>query len=480
MPAKVIIRADGNAHIGLGHVVRCLALAEMLRPDFECRFLIREPLPALRVQIAAICPDWLELPADANPEQEARQVAAQVQAGDIVVLDGYHFRQEYQRRVKSSGCRLVCIDDIHAHPFLADAIINHAGGIHPSDYEALPTTRFYLGLEYVLLRPAFLAAARTRRQAVAPNTRSLLICFGGADPRNDTLRVLAQAIEARAAAHYHLVVGSAYPHREALTSWVAGQDVAVSLHENLSAEAMAALMRECAQAVTPPSTVAYEYLCAGRTLYLHQIADNQRRMLDYLTHSGLAFHWGEFPVDAGRAARALEQRQAVFDGQSDRRIRAIFHALLLQARPARAEDVALFYAWANDPLVRAQSYTTAPIPWEDHQRWYANKIRQENVLLLVVEYAGQAAGQVRFEWEGEGRAILSYSLAAEYRGRGLSHLLLAAAIAYFRARQSGPLTVVGYVKKDNIASCRAFIKLNFNEAETDRYPHSYQYAKTYA
>ena len=33
---KVVLRADGNSKIGLGHVYRLLALAEMLKEDFEC------------------------------------------------------------------------------------------------------------------------------------------------------------------------------------------------------------------------------------------------------------------------------------------------------------------------------------------------------------------------------------------------------------------------------------------------------------
>ena len=50
-----MLRADGNSRIGLGHVMRLLALAEILRPDFaEQLFLIREPDEALVQLLAAL------------------------------------------------------------------------------------------------------------------------------------------------------------------------------------------------------------------------------------------------------------------------------------------------------------------------------------------------------------------------------------------------------------------------------------------
>ena len=41
MKQRVYFRADGHAKMGLGHVIRSLALAEMLKEDFDCYFIIR-------------------------------------------------------------------------------------------------------------------------------------------------------------------------------------------------------------------------------------------------------------------------------------------------------------------------------------------------------------------------------------------------------------------------------------------------------
>ncbi len=87
---------------------------------------------------------------------EAATWAAQLDGSEIIVLDGYAFNTAYQQHLKAKGNKLVCIDDIHAYHFLADAVINHAGGVAMQDYSLAPLTRAYLGTAYALLRPAFL------------------------------------------------------------------------------------------------------------------------------------------------------------------------------------------------------------------------------------------------------------------------------------------------------------------------------------
>ena len=40
---KLIFRVDGNKKIGLGHLYRCLGLAEVISKDFNCSFAISNP-----------------------------------------------------------------------------------------------------------------------------------------------------------------------------------------------------------------------------------------------------------------------------------------------------------------------------------------------------------------------------------------------------------------------------------------------------
>ncbi|MBC9933802.1 UDP-2,4-diacetamido-2,4,6-trideoxy-beta-L-altropyranose hydrolase [Chitinophaga qingshengii] len=326
MKSSVFFRADGSSKIGLGHVIRTCALAHMLRHEFDCFFLIQEPLEMLQREIQLAGAQVIALPLQTDYLTDARYCTHFFSDRDIVILDGYNFSYEYQRIVKEVGVKLVCIDDIHQYPFLADVIINHAGGISPADYNATPGADFYLGPAYALLREPFLQAARNRKRVKPQN--QLMICMGGADPNNDTLSVLATALENEVIDDFHVVIGGAYRHLEALEAFILRQKKSIHLCKNLTAADMCDLMQQCGTAVCPPSSIAFEYLSVGGELYLHMIADNQRDLGKYFLESGLAFNFNQFGrINNDQKTRAIACQQQVFDGHSDARLIDIFKTL---------------------------------------------------------------------------------------------------------------------------------------------------------
>jgi UDP-2,4-diacetamido-2,4,6-trideoxy-beta-L-altropyranose hydrolase len=109
---KIIFRVDGNANIGLGHLVRCMALAEMLRYDFTIHFICHELHEKTRAMLESVCQELTII------KDETESLAKFIASSDIVVLDGYNFNTDYQKQIKNSGCKLVCIDDLNTGYFL--------------------------------------------------------------------------------------------------------------------------------------------------------------------------------------------------------------------------------------------------------------------------------------------------------------------------------------------------------------------------
>ncbi len=327
MKTTIIFRADGSHTMGLGHLVRSLALARMLNTDFDCQFATTNPPSDFISQINEVCEKLIEIPEFETIEEEAKYLAEHHLTGnEIVVLDGYHFRTEYQKILKSTDCKIVCIDDIHEYHFVADAIINHAGGIKASQYSAEKETQFNLGLDYVLLRPAFSEAAKNRQ--ILNTVPQAFICLGGADPNNDTIDVLRKLEISKSVKSAFVVIGAAYKHRISLEEFIDNSTIEITILENISAEEMVETMRLCPIAITSPSTISIEYLTIGGQLYLHQIADNQTDLLNYLTKEKVAFDFSEFPItDTEKIENALRKQQTLIDGKSPLRLRKIFREL---------------------------------------------------------------------------------------------------------------------------------------------------------
>lgn len=471
---KVFFRADGHAKMGLGHVIRSLALVEMLKEVYECHFLIRNPLPTLKQQISEVCEHIIVLPETNDNLQEAIVIAQTYLTGnEIVVLDGYHFVTDYQQTIKATGCKLVCIDDIHAYHFIADVVINHAGGLSIQDYSSADYTQFFLGLKYALLRKPFRDTAQNR---VYPNREenALFICLGGADPNNDTLKVLKNIEQLQSIKKCYLVLGGAYQHRATLKTFLTTSQLEIELLSNLSAEEMVHYMKKCGQAITSPSTISYEYSSVGGVLYLKTIADNQVDIHHFFMTEGLAFDISQIrQTNTLEKKNILTLQQEKFDGKQQKRFKSLFKFLELEIRRATRQDMLMYLDWANEAATRAQSFNSSVILLENHQKWFYRKIEDDKCVMYVVLLENQPIGQIRFDCSEV--ATISYSLDKNYRGQGLGIGLLRKGVAQYRVEFGSERKIIGFVKKSNLPSVKAFQAIGFEEEEAKEYEDSYKY-----
>ncbi|GAA3996895.1 hypothetical protein GCM10022408_04410 [Hymenobacter fastidiosus] len=463
---RLVFRADGNATIGLGHVTRCLALAAMLAPDFEGIFAIHDPGPAVLRQIRAICPTVLVVPAFATLAQEADWLLSQLPPGQLVVLDGYQFTADYQRRLGNRGQGLVYLDDLLRHYQWADVVINQAGGITPAEYRQIPGGELCLGPAYALLRPPFQAAAQ--RVETGLDLERIFLNMGGADPQNHTLRTLHQLRQRFPHKSLAVVTGAAYPHQPELARATSGLP-GVYLYHNLGAAELADLLGLCGLHVCPPSGMAYECCAVGGLVLLHPIADNQQRLFTYLTEAGLARPLAELEAMADDAlpelAHQLRLRQrAVFDGAAAQRFRRVFQQLhtayQLTLRRAVVADARQYFEWANDSAVRSNALQAEPIAWTTHEAWFSRRLADADSFLYIFERAGQPVGQVRVEF-AEGEGTIDYSVAAGFRGQGLGLAVLRRALGQLRHDKTGSWALLGQVKAANLPSARVFHRLGF-------------------
>lgn len=466
-------RCDAGSRTGLGHLVRSLALAQMLQPGYAAHFLIQQPEAAIAGQLLAAGFAFTALPETRDYLREANDIQARILAdGDMVVLDGYGFDTGYQQALRQKDILLVCLDDLQAWPFAADLIINQAGGVNPALYRALPHTRLCLGPDYALLRAPFLQAAQQER--VLPGIDRLLLNMGGADPHNDTCRLLRELATLAPQLHVEVVTGSAYRYGDTLSALAAGQP-RIRLHQNLSAEAMCRLMQSCQAAILPPSSVSYEWCCVGGPLFLFRTADNQAAMHAFLLQQQLAEDWANFgaflldPEVRNRIDRQLQQQRKYFQGQSPKHLRSAFNRLyfdrFLELRPAQPQDMMRLFEWANDPVVRENSFNQSPIPLEVHRIWFENKIQEKTCLFLVAWVQGIPAGMIRYDLK-QNQGVISFLVAPDFRGKGLGTILLQKGEVLLRQLHPEVCLVIGHVQETNQASLSSFRKAQYLPSQT--------------
>ncbi len=266
MNRRVYIRADGGFDIGLGHVVRCISLAHMLNNDFVINFFALEIPDSLKSEITHNGWDVTEIAQESD-------FLKFLKGKEIVVLDGYQFDSDYQKQIKSTGCKLICIDDFHDQHFYADIVINHAPGVTKEDYKGESYTRYLLGPDYALLRPEFLDS-KPKEKRNSYEIKKLFTCFGGSDSKNLTAKVLSWLPSN--VYTITVVLGNAYNHYDSLSKVIKErQDLEIFVKNSLSAKEMRNELEQADLAIVPASGILFEVLSIGLTVMSGYYTDNQ-------------------------------------------------------------------------------------------------------------------------------------------------------------------------------------------------------------
>ncbi|PKQ70846.1 UDP-2,4-diacetamido-2,4,6-trideoxy-beta-L-altropyranose hydrolase [Raineya orbicola] len=456
--SKIYFRADGNTKIGLGHITRSLALADMLKEYFDIWVMIQQPSREVIKQIHEVTPNIIELSPSENYLEEARFIAEKYLTGEeIVVLDGYNFQTDYQRIIKSKGVKLVCIDDLHAWHFVADVVINHAGGVKESDYSCEPYTKLCLGLEYALLRKPFLEAAKQERKI--EKIENVFICFGGSDPHNFTEKALNACIEAQVFREIHVVVGSAYTHFASLKDLTI-QEKNVFLYQNLNAQDLCNVMQKCQVGIVSASSIAYECLAVGMYLIVGYYAENQKAIYQGLINKNhitaidnyIFFSFNKETISK-QSFLCSKSFQNYFG--NTKKITETFLELIVHIRLANEQDIDLYFEWANDIEVRRNSINQEPILYNNHCKWFREHLNDESIIFYVGLIKGIPFGQIRIDRKGEFNYI-NYTIDKKFRGIGLGKILINKTINLHK-----DFKWVACVKSSNKPSKKIFERLNF-------------------
>ncbi len=465
MSRKILFRADGNAKTGLGHLYRLLALAEMLKEHFEITFITRKD-----TQNSVISTEFkrVTIPTSIEVCNEVNWLLSNFPSDAIesIVLDGYQFNPDYQKKLKSVGYKLAYIDDFAQDHMYGDIVINHAPQIKEQDYNKEPYTNLALGTKYALLRPSFLEAAKQQR--AISKIENVYVSFGGADPNDLTYTTLKSLLKIPEVKEINVVVGAAYKHQKILALTKAYDHL--KIHKNVTEKDICKLLYKSHFAIVPSSTTLYEVCAVKMPVLSGYYVDNQKDIYAGMLAQNVLFDAGDFnKLSEGELTQKvvdilrLKDYSDYCNNQAklfDKKIKKRFLSLFLGVRyqPATKDDLMLFYNWANDPITRANSYVSDPIDLDTHKKWYTSKLQQENSLFFVARIGEAAVGMLRFDI-AEDHALIGISIDKEYRGMGLAtRLLIDIQEIYFNDYK---MPIVALIKQSNIGSIKAFKRAGF-------------------
>lgn len=480
---RLLIRADATAKIGTGHVMRCLALAQAWQDiGGDAAFAMASIPPAVRAKLKVQRCGVHNIsapPGSSEDTLETSRLAANLGA-TWVVVDGYVFNQIYYSALKASGLKVLAVDDYgHAQRYEVDLVLNQNAYAEPGMYEGRAVgARPLLGARYVLLRREFYRLRGWQRD-IAEVARRILVTLGGSDFHNTTALVL-KALSGLALEDLEVVAvaGATNRHIDSLKSAIEAFGPGSRLAMNV--EDMPSLMEWADLAITAGGSTCWETAFMGLPSLAFVVADNQRRIAERLHAAGVAMNlghpdaldWKDFGMEtqallSSRAARArmAQAGQALVDGYGPDRVVSAMMGQVIWLRQARPPDCEMLWKWASDPVTRANSFSSNPIPWEDHRNWYAARLGDTACLLFIAcDAVDRAVGYIRFDVAG-GEATISICVAPEHRGAGLGRVMIV--IAAGKLLKEGRVRCIhAYIRPENLASIKVFAGAGFEEAGT--------------
>jgi len=174
-----VLRADASGLIGVGHVMRSLALGEAMRDAGFDVVLASVDLPAgIREEAHKCGISVVDLHCEPFGSDDA--LATLSLNGAVLVIDGYKFEREFFEILEKGSNNFVVVDDnVETKALAPSVVINQNPHATPEMYAHLSgDPKLLLGLQYAMLRREVREAAKL---SVAPVAKKVFVAMGGSD-----------------------------------------------------------------------------------------------------------------------------------------------------------------------------------------------------------------------------------------------------------------------------------------------------------
>lgn len=291
---RVAIRVDSSLQLGVGHIMRCLVLAEELRNhDCEVTFVSLKMLSALEHEVIKRGFFAVSLAERAEVDAFLKE-----KSFDVLIVDHYQLDHEWEETVAKYVKKLVVIDDLANRPHHADLLIDqnfYTQAVSRYEHLVAPDCQLLLGPKYSLLREKFasLHADMKTREKVS----KIIVNFGGTDPENTTLWALKELAEAQYSGAVDVVIGQSHSYKLAVEQFCKDHD-----HFNcfVQPESFEMLMHNADLAIGAGGTTTWERCCLGLPCIIVSIADNQVEVAQNLAQAGAGLYLGAHDTIRGR------------------------------------------------------------------------------------------------------------------------------------------------------------------------------------
>lgn len=439
---NIAIRVDASVQIGIGHYMRCMTLADVLRQKGSQIYFISCQMPEkYRDAIIEKGYEFVLLNyrssksknTDGNYHTHPHTIDQLADAQDSIeklpdynwdwlIVDHYGLDTIWHTKLRKITKNILVIDDLADKMFDCDFLLDQTFGRTVKAYKDLvpKQCQMLLGTRYALLRPEFLKLRfhALQQRVQLKGIDNILISMGGTDPDNAT-KIMLEAltkINWKKLPNIEVILGSNAPYLNEIIQQANNHLLNVTV--SIDVEDMAEHVMKADIAIGAGGSSSWERCCLGLPSLVTVTADNQTLVALNLEKMGAIKLVGnvnslkledvvakikQFISQRDNLSKMSNNAFNIIDGLGAKRVVMEMTPLFskdskpIRLRSLNIEDTDLIYEWQTDPNTRLYSHNTSLPNYDEHVNWIKNRVEDNLSITDVILHSGEPAGVIRLD-----------------------------------------------------------------------------------
>jgi len=286
---KIVFRTDGNYNVGIGHLMRCLALSEELTKRGHTCIFFSKIDDELINKTSKFNINYQKIKSETTLDEDLKKLISYSKENKInwIITDNYEINSDYIQQLKQNNINVLSVDDAANMHYYSDIVLNQNIGAEKLNFSIEDYTQLLSGSKYIMMRNELL-----KNPDKNPNeeVRNILITLGGTERDNLTLKILQLIEEIVENKEITVVTGPFNPSYQKIKDFTEKTNLKINLIK--SPKNMSDLYLKSDIAISAGGSSCYELAYYGIPNIIITIAENQINNAKELNEKNIGIYLG--------------------------------------------------------------------------------------------------------------------------------------------------------------------------------------------
>jgi len=476
-----IFRVDASKTIGGGHLSRCLSLIKSIEVREKCNIhfisnnfenLLSNKLAEIKYKIFNPKTNFNSFDYQLDAEKTIGYINKLETSNTYIIVDHYKIDSKWERLIKPYCNKIIVIDDLANRRHICDILVDqNLVKNYKNRYQYLVSKncKLLLGPKYALIGKEY---SNNKNNYYNQKKDEILIFFGSFDKYGLTLKILNLLIKINIKKNINVVINTKVIDYQ-LINKISKVHQNIKIYSNL--DSLHSLLSKANIVIGSMGINFWERCTFGIKSILISTSYEQIPIANYLDKNNFATYLGHFDSFSNNhfinlikskslVANKYESKllTKLVDGKGPLRVFDYIYPQnkKIRSRKLNYDDIHILYRWANNTLIRKNSFHNKYINLKTHKSWFKSNFTKNTTIYFYETYLNNEIGIVRFT-KKKSIHYIHFNIEPALFSLGYGLKIVKLSLSNFMRKNK--TKVYGKVLNKNMSSKKIFEKLNFDK-----------------